>query len=251
MNRIKAWSLLFSLLIGAVALAPQVALSKTKATKENISSSPIPKRIQATYEVTKNGEPFANVHELFVVTKNAYTVESTTKGLGVYALLGERKLTSVGVITAKGLQPTHFELHQGNHKKKSLFTDFDWAKRSLVMTIKGKQETAELKAGTQDLASYAYQFMFMRASLKNTITLPLTTGKKLKQYQYKVNPEQKIIDGAGVQYKTLHLTSAEKDGSETKELWLATEHYYVPVRILMIDDDGHKLEQTLTELRIE
>lgn len=251
MNRIKAWHLLFSLLIGAVALAPQVALSKTKSVKENISSSPLPKRIQATYEVTKNGEPFANVHELFVVTKNAYTVESTTKGLGVYALLGERKLSSVGVITAKGLQPTHFELHQGNQKKKSLLADFDWAKRSLVMTVKGKQETAELKAGTQDLASYAYQFMFMRASLKNTITVPLTTGKKLKQYQYKVNPEQRTIDGVGVKYKTLHLASTENDGSESKELWLATEHYYVPVRIVMIDDDGHKLEQTITQLRIE
>jgi hypothetical protein len=251
MNRVKAWSLLFSLLIGAIALTPQVAFSKPKASKEAVSVTPLPKRIQATYEVTKNGEPFANVHELFVITKNAYTVESTTKGLGVYALLGERKLSSVGVITAKGLQPTHFELHQGNQKKKSLLADFDWSKRSLVMTVKGRQETAELKAGTQDLASYAYQFMFMRASLKNTITVPLTTGKRLKQYQYKVNPEQKPIDGAGVKYKTLHLASTENDGSESKELWLATEHYYVPVRIVMIDDDGHKLEQTITQLRIE
>lgn len=251
MNQIKAWCAVLVVSLGVLALMPQSAFSKTKAPKEATAKFTVPKRITATYVVTKNGAPFANVHEQFTATKNAYKVESVTKGIGVYALLGERKLTSSGEITAQGLKPSHFELHQGNQKKKSLLTDFDWAKQSLVMTIKGKQEFAELKAGTQDLASYPYQFMFMRTSLKNVINVPLTTGKKLKHYQYKVTTEQTPIDGGGVQYKTLHLTPADSDASETKELWLAAENYHVPVRILMIDDDGHKLEQTLTELRIE
>lgn len=251
MNRIKARGLLFGILISALALSPLAAIAAPKAAPKASKEAALPKRIQASYEVTKNGQPFANVQELFTVTNNSYSVESTTKGLGVYALLGERKLSSNGSVTAKGLQPAHFELHQGNHKKKSLFADFDWAKRNLVMTIKGKPENAELKTGTQDLASYAYQFMFMRAALKNTITVPLTTGKKLKQYQYKVNPGFQTIEAGGVQYKTLHLTPAEKDASETKQLWLASERFYVPVRILMVDDDGHKLEQTLTALQVE
>lgn len=251
MSRIKALALGLAVCLSVLAFTPQAVFAKTKASKESVAKFTVPKSITATYVVTKNGDPFANVHEQFTSTKNTYRIESVTKGLGVYALLGERKLTSTGEITAQGLKPSHFELHQGNHKKKSLFTDFDWAKQSLVMTIKGEKETVELKAGTQDLASYAYQFMFMRASLKNTITVSLTTGKKLKQYPYKVQPEQKVIESAGVQYKTLHLTPADKDASETKELWLAADHYYLPVRILMIDDDGHKLEQTLTELRIK
>jgi hypothetical protein len=41
------------------------------------------------------------------------------------------------------------------------------------------------------------------------------------------------------------------DTQETKELWLATDYHYVPVKILMVDDNGQKLEQTLTELHIE
>jgi len=249
MNRIKAWCVIFLVGMGVV-LMPQAAFSKAKP-KEAAAKFTLPKSISATYVVTKNGDPFANVYEQFTVTKNTYTVESVTKGIGVYALLGERKLTSTGEITAQGLKPSHFELHQGNQKKKSLFTDFDWAKQSLVMTIKGEKETAELKPGTQDLASYPYQFMFMRASLKNTITVPVTTGKKLKQYAYKVSPELKSIDCAGVQYKTLYLTPSEHDGAETKDLWLAAEKNYVPARILVIDEDGHKLEQTLTELRIQ
>lgn len=211
----------------------------------------LPKRIFANYEVTKNGQPFARVREQFIVTENAYKVESITKGIGVYALFGERILTSVGEVTAQGLKPTRFELHQGDNEKKWLLADFDWSKQNLTMTVKGKLKEAALAQGTQDLASYAYQFMFSPAPLKNAVTVSLTTGKKLNQYQYRINPEMEIIEGAGVQYKTLHLVQPEQDKAETKELWLAAEHHYVPVRILMIDDNGQKLEQTLTELHVE
>lgn len=211
----------------------------------------LPKRIIANYEVTKNGQPFAKVREQFVVTENAYKIESVTKGIGVYALFGERILTSVGEVNAQGLKPTRFELHQGDNEKKWLLADFDWIKQKLTMTVKGKLKEAVLAQGTQDLASYAYQFMFLPIPLKDTITVSLTTGKKLNQYQYSINPEMEVIEGAGVQYKTLHLVQPEQGKTETKELWLAAEHNYVPVRILMIDDNGQKLEQTLTELHVE
>ena len=214
-----------------------------------------PKHIQTTYEVTKNGMPFAKVHEEFVITDNTYKVESITKGIGIYALFGERKLTSVGELTNQGLKPTHFELQQGDNPKKALIADFDWPKSALHMSVKGTPKEAELTQGTQDLASYAYQFMFLPAPLKGDITVTLTTGKKLNQYAYKVNAEQEVLDVAGTSYKTLHLQPpAQLDASkpqETKELWLATEHHYVPVRIMMIDENGQKLEQTLTELHVE
>ena len=215
-----------------------------------------PKRIQATYEVTKDGMPFAKVHEQFVVTGNTYKVESVTKGIGIYALFGERKLTSVGELTNQGLKPMHFELQQGDNPKKALITDFDWSKSTLHMLVKGTMKDAELAQGTQDLASYAYQFMFLPVPLKNEITVTLTTGKKLNHYLYKINAEQEVLDIAGTQYKTLHLLppaqlDANKPSAETKELWLAAEHHYVPVRIMIIDENGQKLEQTLTELHVE
>jgi hypothetical protein len=211
----------------------------------------LPKRIIANYEVTKNGQPFAKVREQFVVTDNTYKIESVTKGIGVYALFGERVLTSVGEVTSQGLKPTRFELHQGDNEKKWLLADFDWSKQHLTMTVKGKLKEAALTQGTQDLASYAYQFMFLTALLKDTVTVSLTTGKKLNQYHYSISPEMEMIEGAGVQYKTLHLMQPEQGTPETKELWLATEHYYVPARILMVDDNGQKLEQTLTDLHVE
>jgi hypothetical protein len=213
----------------------------------------LPKRIQANYEVTKNGQPFATVKEQFVVSGSTYKIESITKGIGVYALFGERKLTSAGEVTANGLKPAHFELQQGDNPKKALIADFDWPKNILHMLVKGKVKDAALSAGTQDLASYPYQFMFLPAPLKEAITVNLTTGKKLNQYQYKINAEQEVVDVAGKSYKTLHLIPPEqsKTQTETKELWLSIEHHYVPVRILLVDDNGQKLEQTLTELHLD
>lgn len=213
----------------------------------------LPKRIQASYVVTKNGQAFANVREQFVVTGNTYTIESTTKGIGVYALLGERKLTSIGKLTSKGLQPKHFELHQGDNPKKVLFTDFDWPKRKLQMLVKGELKEDALAAGTQDLASFAYQFMYLPRPLKNNITVTLTTGKKLNQYMYKVKPENELLSVAGNQYKTVHLIPVDqsKDQVESKELWLDSEQNYILVRFLMVDENGAKLEQTLTELHVD
>jgi len=33
-------------------------------------------------------------------------------------------------------------------------------------------------------------------------------------------------------------------------LW-AADHYYLPVKIMMVDESGSKIEQTLTELHVE
>lgn len=213
----------------------------------------LPKRIQAKYVVSKDGTPFAKVRELYTVTGNTYKVESTTKGIGIYALLGVRKLTSTGKVTSQGLKPMHFELHQGNHPGKALFTDFDWANNTLRMLGQGEPKLVPLSAGVQDLASFAYQFMFLPRPLKSDITVTLTTGKKLNQYQYKAKPEVEMLNVAGGQYKTIHLVPADqsKGQIESKELWLATEKNFILTRFLMVDENGAKLEQTLTELHVD
>ncbi len=231
---------------------PDSAPLETSLAPSEKASAIKPKSVIVQYDVTKNGQPFARVKEQFKVTGNQYQVNSVTKGLGVYALLGERKLSSTGELNAEGLKPAHFELHQGDNAKKSLLADFDWPKKSLQMTVKGQPKMAALTAGTQDLASFPYQFMFLKtADFKKSITMPVTTGKKLNQYQYKVEGEE-LLEIDGKPYKTLHLveTDPEKTAAESKQFWLATEHHYVPVRIMMTED-GATLEQIITELQIE
>lgn len=225
------------------------SLSSLAALQQNHPS----RRIQANYAVTKNGQPFANVRELFVITGSTYTVESITKGIGIYALLGERKLTSQGEVTELGLKPQRFELHQGDSTKKTLISDFDWANNTLRMLVKGIVKDVALSVGAQDLASYAYQFMFLPKPLKNTVSVTMTTGKKLNQYAYQISEAEEILEISGAQYKSLHLTQINQNSlkTDTKDLWLGVDQQYLPVKIIMIDDNGQKLEQTLTELHVE
>ena len=209
-----------------------------------------PKSVQLEYEVTRDGKPFATVKESFTQDGKQYKIESITKGIGVYALFGERKLSSTGEITAQGLKPMHFELHQGETGRKSLITDFDWAKNTLNMQVKGKTKTAVLEAGTQDLASYAYQFMFT-PPLKDAVNVALATGKKLNLYQYKVAERGVVLDAANAQYKTTHLVSTKAEDDSKKQLWLAENQHYLLVRYRQLDENGATLEQTLTKIHVE
>ena len=209
----------------------------------------VPKNIQLEYELARNGKQFAKVKETFTQNGKQYRIKSVTKGLGVYALMGERVLTSTGTIIKAGLKPNRFELRQSLSAKKTLIADFNWPKNTLNMQVKGELKTEKLEPGTQDLASYVYQFMF-NPPTKDTINVSLTTGKKLHQYQYKVIARGVKVDAAKASYITTQISNEAGANDDKKQLWLAEAQYYLPVRYTLTDD-GDSFEQTLTKIHVE
>lgn len=212
-----------------------------------------PKRVELEYQATRNGQPFATVTESYRQDKGRYHIESVTNGIGIYALFGKRRLISEGEITADGLKPSHFELHQGSDSNKSLFADFNWAANTLTLKNKTETNIVPLQKGTQDLSSFAYQFMFA-APTGESLDLPVTTGKKLNLYRYLLTDKNEVLDLASTgKFKTVHLIKAKESESskDEKEFWLSTDNHHLPVRILMIDDKGIKIEQSLTHLHVE
>jgi len=191
------------------------------------------------------------VKETYIQEGDQYRIVSTTKGQGIYALLGERVLTSNGVVTAEGLKPNKFHLKRGDNARKSLTANFDWATNALNMLVKGETRTAKLAPGTQDLVSYAYQIMFTPPKV-GQVKVALTTGKKLKKYTFNVE-QGPTIKAAGKNYETLHLARAKVDGKKKKELWIGkvTPEYSLPVKYMMVDKRGDKIEQVLTKLSIQ
>jgi len=210
-----------------------------------------PKQVEAVYQATRNGQPFATITETFKQESGRYKIDSVTKGIGVYALLGKRILSSEGEVTAEGLKPRHFELHQGDNIKKSLFADFDWPANLLTMKVKGNPTTAPLEKGAQDILSLVYQFMFVQPTGEQFI-LPVATGKKLRTYTYQVAERDAAVEVPAGKFKTIHMLNPgkDKDGDE-KELWLGLESHYLPVRMVMHDENGAVIEQTLTSLHAE
>lgn len=220
----------------ALLLAAQVALAA-------------PQQLTAVYQATRNGQPFANVTETYFQENGHYKLESITKGIGVYALFGTRRLYSEGSVTAEGLRPAHFELQQGDQPKKAAIADFDWEANTLAMKYKGKTTTEPLQPGAQDLLSYAYQFMF-KPPQGDEVAMAVTTGRKLRTYRYRVTERDVAMESAAGKYKAIHLVDAEPDDDQ-KEIWLGAEAHHIPVRITMKDDNGAKIEQTLTSLHVE
>lgn len=205
-----------------------------------------PKAVELTYEVSRNGTTFGKVQESYQQTGTSYQVKSVTKGEGIYALLGERVLTSEGQLNAKGLIPKAFKLKRGDNKRKSLSANFDWQANQLTMLVKGEKRKAKLVEGAQDLASYVYQFMYTPPTGEQ-VKVSITTGKKFKHYTYLIKEKDVTIKTAGGKsYQTIHLVNAEVDGKKKKELWLAPALHYLPVKYLVVDKHGEKLEQVLT-----
>lgn len=207
-----------------------------------------PDALTLTYEARRNGQLFANVTETFTQDQGRYRIESVTKGVGIYALLGERRMLSEGTVTAAGLRPLHFESHQGDSAKRALFADFDWASNVLNMKVKGKPVSTALQPGAQDLGSMVYQFMFVQPQ-GDLFKLPVTTGKKLKLYEYRVTGRDIPLEVPAGRYRTIHLQEARTD-EDSKELWLGVESYFLPVKLEMRDEKGVVIEQILTDLQI-
>ena len=118
------------------------------------------------------------------------------------------------------------------------------------MQVKGESRTEKLASGTQDLASYPYQFMYSPPA-KEGVNVTLTTGKKLNHYQYKAMARGEKLDAANKSFKTLHIANQPNAGEEKKQLWLAEDQFYLPVRYSLTDENGDTFEQTLTSIHVE
>jgi hypothetical protein len=209
-----------------------------------------PQSVTLIYQATRNGKPFANVTETFKQTGDRYVIESVTEGVGLAALFGKRILKSEGVVTAEGLRPKHFEQLQGDNEKKAVYADFDWIANQLSMKNKGNVTTESLAKGTQDVASFPYQWMLFPPNA-DEVSLPITTGKRQRVYSYKVVARDVSLTLGASQFKTLHLSNAsETGGGNEKEFWLAVDRFYLPIKIIIREENGTIIEQTLTSMQV-
>jgi hypothetical protein len=77
----------------------------------------------------------------------------------------------------------------------------------------------------------------------------MTNGRKLDRYRYAVSPEVEIDTALG-RMTTLHLVKQHRPDESGAEIWLAPQHRYLPVRVLVLEEDGSRYEQFITRLDI-
>jgi hypothetical protein len=203
--------------------------------KDDIANRSIVGHAKVVYQRLPNGEQ--------------YQLKSLIQASGLASLVIPDLLqTSNGYLNDIGLQPAHYLYQFGNKKDKTFSADFDWERKELVLKSEKGVEILVLQAGTQDLLSFMYQFMFV-PPMQN-MRLNITNGRKLGLYDYTFEGEEIISTKMG-NLKTFHLLRSAEEGEKKTELWLALDYQYVPVKISETNKEGKVYELLVTSLKIE
>ena len=208
-----------------------------------------PGAVSISYNLFRNGAHVGVITEQFEVKDGAYRATSETKAVGLLALAQRRPITysSAGEVTREGLRPLRFEGSRGNA---AVGAAFDWKSDTLTLVHDGLNQPMALPRAAQDRLSLMYHLMHLVQKKPRTIEFAMTNGRKLDRYRYSVTPDV-TIDTPLKRLDTLHLVRQREPDESQTEIWLAPEFHYLPVKVLVIEDDGVRYEQVVTRLDIK
>ena len=213
----------------------------------NAAAAELPRRVTITYEVSRGILGLGTGTEVLETNGKNYSIVSQTHPSGLAALIPKAKIRreSRGTITAQGLRPQRFLDKRGNEQP--AIAKFDWEKKLITFEREGKAESAELPKTTHDRLSIAYSFAFSQPQGKE-LQFSMTDGKQLSNYRYVLLGEEKLNTPLG-ELQTLHWQKQrEKETDRGADLWLAPDHFMLPVRIVFTDKDGSRFEQIATQI---
>jgi len=192
-----------------------------------------PQRVEIHYELAHNGSIMAEVRERLEHDGRSYRLSESLSGKGVFSLRGDATRSSWGVVAADGLRPQKFE-----HKRSGRDTrhaEFDPAAKTPTLQ-------------RQDGLSFIWSFAF--APPKEAVTVVVADGKRVTTYAFKVAGRERVRTPAG-EFDALKLAK-RRDNPQDKavEIWLAADRHYLPVRILVVDKDGTRLDQVAVKIAV-
>jgi hypothetical protein len=202
-----------------------------------------PERIKLSYEVTY-GTMHGDVVETLEHDGRTYSIVSNTKGRGILAAFGNKR-TVRGRITPQGLRPDEYRDERPFGWVAS--AKFDWESRSVTQERKGKSETLQMQGPAQDPLSLAYTFAFVPPTGKE-YDITRADGRGLTPFRFAVLGNEKLATPIG-EIQTLHIAKV-RDGPEDKstDIWFAVERNFLPVRVLVVDKDGERVDQVVTRI---
>jgi len=210
-----------------------------------------PGTVTARYDTFRNGTLIAVVTENFEAKDGDYRISSETRAVGLFALFQRNPLNFVssGRVTPTGLQPQRFEGKRGESDPRQVRGEFDWQAGRLEISHDGRSDNLALPPGTQDRLSILYQFMFLALEKAQRVEFPMTNGRKLDHYRYAVRSGVEIDTPLG-RLATLHLVKQHRPDESGAEVWLSPRHRYLPVKLLVVEEDGTRYDQVITGLEI-
>ena len=211
-----------------------------------------PASVSVTYNLFRNGLQLGTITEHFETKDGTYRATSEARATGLFALAQREpvRFVSHGELTKEGLRPQRFE---GRQAGKSVSADFDWAGSKITLNHDGLNHAVALPPGAQDRLSIMYQLMFALRTMSAKapfMDFAMTNGRKLEKYRYTAKPDV-TIDTPFKRLNTIHLVKQREADDTGTEIWVAPEYGNVPVRMLILEEDGVRYEQIVTQLEIK
>ena len=205
------------------------------------ASATPPAFVEIEFDLTRNGGALARVTERLERSRDEYQLTETWKGRGLYALLGSARRVSRGSLTASALRPREFfDERSGRDTARAWF---DWTTHQVTMQYKGERKTEPMFPDTQDRLSFLVALSLLPGKAQST-SYHIVDGKGLSHHKYHVLGRERLKTPAG-EFDTVKVARlSEGERQENAQLWLAAELGYIPVRLLVVQDDGTRLDQT-------
>ncbi len=212
----------------------------------------LPRHIDINYSV-KTGIGQGELRESVKITQeessHRYHITSEAQAVGIMKIIKPGSITrnSEGLIIENGLKPTLFSDQRGSNNPS--FARFDWKNNSITLHHDGEEIQKPLPTGTLDRLSLSYSFMFTLPP-EEYLDVHITDGRGLELTRYTIQ-EEKLITPIG-KLDTIVLTKQPTGNNKARrKIWLAPDHYMLPVRIVATEEDGLKIEKMVSEITIK
>ncbi len=192
---------------------------------------------------TGNGFEIGQATHAWVLEADRYVLRATLETTGLAALFRavEVRQVSSGRMTPKGLQPLEFSSSRGDKATEQV--RFDWEHRQLFMSGGGRRGEQPLAPGSQDVLSVFYQAVMFPP--QDSSAWMVATGKGYEKRVFERVGDERLESRLGP-LATLHLRLGGQ--SDRIDLWLSTDHAFLPVRIRYVDRKGEVNQQDAVEI---
>jgi hypothetical protein len=189
-----------------------------------------PKPVEITYQVVAGGVPIAEVRQRLEIDGRNYQLTENWKGKGAFALKGNATRTSKGTIVADGMRPQHFEDRRTG--REPVQASFDPAAKTPTLQ-------------RQDQLSLFWTLASSPPA--KSVAVKVADGKHLSDYSYQPAGRERVKTPAGEFEAIKFVKKRDRPDDKGTEVWLSADRR-IPVRVLIVDKDGTKIDQVATKI---
>lgn len=147
---------------------------------------------------------------------------------------------SEGLLTASGLEPESFRSGRVGESAPRERVDFDRGSNRAILVAGSRRRELPLDPGAQDLLSVFHQFGVV--GLRAASAWLVASGKGVSRARFETlgKEMQELPVGS---LETIHMRATGLGDEQSTEVWLATDHRLLPVRIRFVDRQGEVYDQ--------